>query len=678
MKKRCTLFGLLIIAQSYGSTDTVEVRSTLTDVTVFFDGAQITRTATLQLAPGKYVLAFKQLPLELNAKSLQVLPGADMDILSVSHQTNESNFRFKTDDEKRMEEQIEKILFQLKEIQNRQDVFAIEERFLLDNSKLTLKDGGTTVAEIREAANLYRERLNEVRAQRLELSAQSESLEKRIQDLRTETSKLVALETKVYSRLYVGVTVKNARKQELSVKYFIPSAGWVPTYDFRVTEVNEPLSVVYQANVFQTSGEDWDKVNITLSSGKPGLSGEKPSMKPWFLGRGSPYVPENTARGPSALSGMVADIETGEPMPFVNVMLMQDGKMVSGTTTDFHGSFRFRPLAPGFYAIQVSFVGYENKTLSSVRVKEGGTTYQEVLIAPTAIGLSQFEVVEYASPLIDADRGSVTRQDIVSLPPRSALSEVAVYTGGVPSSFENKNWYYIDGVKVRGTTRSPRAAIQTEPVIHDFIAHSMKSTLTNLEYAIEIPYSVPSDGQDHSIRIKSVEVPVDYVYHAMPALERDVFLTADIPNWSDLNLLSGKASIYYQGTFTGETYIDAHFSKDTLSISLGRDGSLVVEREGNSKKYDRRRIGNNIREKSAWDITLRNNKQVPVKMVVEDQYPLSDRKSISVALLESGNAKVDERSGIMKWELELAPGERRELSYEFEVRYPHGFHFSLR
>lgn len=231
---------------------------------------------------------------------------------------------------------------------------------------------------------------------------------------------------------------------------------------------------------------------------------------------------------------------------------------------------------------------------------------------------------------------------------------------------------------MRGTTRLPKAAIQTEPVIHDFIAHSMKSTLTNLEYAIETPYSIPTDGQDHSIRIKSVEVPVDYVYHAMPALERDVFLTADIPNWNALNLLSGKASIYYQGTFTGETYIDAHFSKDTLGISLGRDGSLVVEREGNSKKYDRRRIGNNIREKSAWDITLRNNKQVPVKMVVEDQYPLSDRKSISVELLDGGTAKVDERSGIMKWELELAPGERRELSYEFEVRYPHGYHFSLR
>ena len=111
----------------------------------------------------------------------------------------------------------------------------------------------------------------------------------------------------------------------------------------------------------------------------------------------------------------------------------------------------------------------------------------------------------------------------------------------------------------------------------NYISNSLKTSITNLEYTIKIPYTIPSDGEDYSIKMKDVSVPAKYVYHAVPKLDEDAFLTAELTNWTALNLLPGKSNIYYQGTYVGESKIDTEKASDTLSISLGRDRNIVVK-----------------------------------------------------------------------------------------------------
>ena len=142
----------------------------------------------------------------------------------------------------------------------------------------------------------------------------------------------------------------------------------------------------------------------------------------------------------------------------------------------------------------------------------------------------------------------------------------------------------------------------------NYISNTLKSNVSNLEYVIEIPYTIPSDGEDYSIKIKEVSLTVDYIYHAVPKLDNDVFLTAEIVGWTELNLLSGKSSIYYQGTFTGESYIDANQAGDTLNVSLGRDRNIIVKREGSKEMNDKQILGKNIKETLGWNITVKNNK----------------------------------------------------------------------
>ena len=116
--------------------------------------------------------------------------------------------------------------------------------------------------------------------------------------------------------------------------------------------------------------------------------------------------------------------------------------------------------------------------------------------------------------------------------------------------------------------------------------------------------------------------------------------------------------------------IDANNASDTLNISLGRDKNIIVKREGNKDVNDKKIIGNNIKETLGWDITIKNNKDTKVKVFVEDQYPISEKKSIEISLLESSKAKIEEKIGKLTWELQLEPNEKKLISYKYSVKYP--------
>ena len=63
-------------------------------------------------------------------------------------------------------------------------------------------------------------------------------------------------------------------------------------------------------------------------------------------------------------------------------------------------------------------------------------------------------------------------------------------------------------------------------------------------------------------------------------MDRDAFLVARITDWNKLNLVSGHASVFYAGTFVGQSYINTSTVADTMSISLGRDKRIIIKRDG--------------------------------------------------------------------------------------------------
>lgn len=654
MKKTLLILTLLITVNLYSNgIDTLKINSKIKDVTVFFDGAQISREAKINVLKGKHLLVLEKLPAEINPQSIQIENNQKGEILSVKHELTFPNEESKIALE--YEEKIKQQEIKLKEILNEISVYGIEEKILLDNSILNKKGEGSTIAEIKEASIFYRTKLNEIRQNKLDLAIQLDLIKEKIQDLYKELNKKISQEHKTYSKISFTIDCKTAINSNFSISYYVSSAGWSPLYDFRVNDIKEPLSIVYNANIYQSTGENWKNVILTLSTNRPSLSNTKPELATWFINRKNSFKKKSIIDGQSALKGKVADQETEEPIPFANIVVYKEGKMITGSTTDFDGRYTIKPIKSGYYDVRVAYIGYENLEMKGVVLNADKITFQDFKIRPSTAMLEEVQIVEYNVPLIDKDEtysgGTITAEEISKMPGRSSNS-VASSVGGVRGSRSDNVVYFVDGY---------------EP----------NTNITSLEYKIDIPYSIPSDGNDYNVKIKEVNNPVNYVYYSIPKLDKDVFLIAEISNWTKLNLLSGKSSIYYKGTYTGQSEIDANSTKDTLEISLNRDINIIVERTLLKEKNEKQFIGKNTKETINWSITIRNNKSEKVKIFVEDQFPISENKSVEIEKLEYSNGKVNNKTGQVIWELELEPNEKKELILQYSVKYPKYMNLSV-
>lgn len=232
---------------------------------------------------------------------------------------------------------------------------------------------------------------------------------------------------------------------------------------------------------------------------------------------------------------------------------------------------------------------------------------------------------------------------------------------------------------------APRAAyLKTEELADKYVADGVTDQSSINEYVavdnagintsfdIELPYTIPSDGQQHLVAVKKYEAPATYEYFSAPKADADAFLVAKITNWQDLNLLPGQTNIFYEGTYIGQGYIDTRNTQDTISVSLGRDKKIIVKRERDKKMRSVKTIGTNVRETFAYTITVRNTRKDAATIVIQDQLPVSNDKDIVLEDTDNGGSQYDEATGMMKWPLTLKPNETKTLHFGFTLKYPKG------
>jgi hypothetical protein len=179
-----------------------------------------------------------------------------------------------------------------------------------------------------------------------------------------------------------------------------------------------------------------------------------------------------------SIKGKVLD-PSGEPIPFANVALYQGGNLKTGVSTNFDGEFKISSLDGGSYDLKVSFVGYQDYLLKGLIIKSNSIIPLDDIKLSDDNMMEEVKVVTYKVPLIDKDGGAsggtVTREDIAKMPGRSAAS-IAATVGGVGQdgngeitsirgSREDATYYFIDGIKVRGSTALPKAAIEEVSVM---------------------------------------------------------------------------------------------------------------------------------------------------------------------------------------------------------------------
>ncbi len=612
MQKTLPLLVLLLISQIVSASEPKPLPSRIENVTVFLNGAQVTRTANASLVAGTTLLVFDNISAGINTQSIQVGGAGNFTVLSVNHQLNYLKVEKKLEQVEALENRREALNEQIETEKIMREVYLQEESVLLENKKLGSEQQAVKATDIKETADFFRTRLAEIKKKQLEQKQAIHKLEQQVAQL---TAQLTALQSKTEqptSEITVTVSCKSPTTAKLVLTYLVNNARWLPTYDIRVKDISSPIAMIYKANVSQNSGEDWNNVKLVISTGNPSQGGSRPVMNPWYLGYNTTYT-----RSVSSVSGHIVG-DDGSVLPGVNVAVK--GTTI-GTVTD----------ASGFYSLQLpgnastlvtSFIGYQTQEL----------------------------------PIHNAVTNVTMLTDVAS------LSEVVVTGYGTDKRLQGR----VAGVALNKKDKIQSAAAAT---ITPIVA-TQQTRQTNVEFKIDIPYTIPTDGKQYAVDMQEYSAPAYYEYYCAPKLDNDAFLTARITDWEQYNLLAGEANLFFEGTFLGKSILDVDNTGDTLTLSLGRDKNITVTRTKGKDFSSKQLLGANRKETRSWEINVRNKKSQPINLVIEDQLPVATNKEIEVERLETSQAEINDETGKVSWRLTLPSAENKKLNLKYAVKYP--------
>ncbi|MBN2350448.1 MAG: mucoidy inhibitor MuiA family protein [Bacteroidales bacterium] len=279
MKKLLFFIGMLLCLPFLNAT---EIQSKITDVTVYQYGAKISHVAEMTITPGITEIVIGNLTSTIQQNTLQVNLRGGVVLLSASSRINylneQSSIRIME-----LKDSLEIVESMLNWNIKQQLVYSAEEKMIQTNNKLGSEQKGMTVMELQQLADFYRSRLTEIQKKQLSFEKENKKLEIEKRKLENQLKELQARDNKPTGEVVLSLSAEKAGKVVINFSYVSSAASWQPMYDIRAENPEKPVKMIYKANIVQNSGFDWNKVNLSISTGNPYIDNNRPVLHPWFI-----------------------------------------------------------------------------------------------------------------------------------------------------------------------------------------------------------------------------------------------------------------------------------------------------------------------------------------------------------------------------------------------------------
>jgi uncharacterized protein (TIGR02231 family) len=259
------------------------VSSAVDAVTVYPDGASVTRVITLDLPAGENSAVLKDFPLTLDPSSLRVEgeAGAKLTIGAIDARPPRAAPPANLPE---LDKRIEALKDERVNLQGAIDAATARRKFaerFADTSPAGIGDKGEArpIAEWRAAFAAVGEEIASADAAIRDAERKQRELDREIARLEQDRAQ------KPPSRLEVRIELAAAAatKAVLRVTYAVRNARWTPLYDARLDsgakDRKPALELVRRAEITQNTGEDWSNVALAVSTVRTARGGSAPDLK---------------------------------------------------------------------------------------------------------------------------------------------------------------------------------------------------------------------------------------------------------------------------------------------------------------------------------------------------------------------------------------------------------------
>lgn len=302
MKKIIT-FVLLLTSFVAWSAEKENVKSTITDVTVYMQGAQVYRKASFNVKPGITEIIIDGICPTIDPNSLQVKAFGNVVIIDSKY----SLFYPKPEEIKTieglplkikkdialLEDSMLVLNYELMEIQDEIDVLNATKNILANNGAVRGQGKvNDSIQLLKQTVEFYTAKMNELNKKLLQLNRSKNRKNVLKGEMQTRLNKLKNFQSTSggeeenlgpIHRIVVTVSSKELVAGKLNISYLVSQAGWTPLYDLKSEVLTGKVNLTYKAQVYQNTGINWDDVRLSISTNNPYMNKTKPTLHPWYI-----------------------------------------------------------------------------------------------------------------------------------------------------------------------------------------------------------------------------------------------------------------------------------------------------------------------------------------------------------------------------------------------------------
>lgn len=506
--------------------------------------------------------------------------------------------------------------------------------------------------------------------QRRELAREYDRLKREVQrrNLGAFTDRKVQVLALVQSR--------QAGTLDLELEYFMTGASWRPAYELHYDPAGGKLRLLTAGRVQQATGEEWEAVQMLLSTAIPGQGIEVPELLTWALGEKKEFIPTvRAARMPPVPPRFPPPqpqqtLRAAERAASAELVRQRINELQSLAGLSLDG------LAGPQRGDLASVSGVGGLGLRGSGAGGGGVGYGRGVGAVAAAP---------ASPSPRRSRRSSAKESRPRPSPPPAMSRSMVMADAAPMPMEemadeDEGYYRGSPPPAPGGSSSvPTTSLKLfEPERHRghrITDSSLPAVLAGgLDYVYRSPSpaTIPSTGDQLSVPLSSEVHPAQVQYLATPALKKTAYLQAEVTNRTATPILAGPVNIFIGKDFTGEGKLRTTGPGGLLTLPLGADEDIRLKRtvvpssetEGMFRKEDVTTY--------TTTIEVGNYKKRDVHIAILDVYPQAPHEKIKVERVRVSPepTKGPDEEGIVRWELDLRAGATARIEMVYRIKRP--------